>query len=114
MNTAEFLMIASSVVPDRTAMVCEAEPRSFMEMQDRVNRLANAMQGLGVSQGNKIAVMALNSMEFVEVYYAASKLGAVFVPLNYRAKQEEIIYMCNNSEAVALFVGDRYLDLANF
>ncbi len=71
--------------------------RNFMTMQDRVNRLANALQGLGVGQGDKVAVMALNSMEYVEIYYAAAKLGGVFVPLNYRAKREELTYMCNNS-----------------
>ena len=111
MNTAEFLMIASSVVPERTAMACDGQARTYMEMQDRVNRLANALQAKGVGQGDKVAVMALNSMEYVEIYYAAAKLGAVFVPLNYRAKQEELVYMCNNSEAKALFVGSRYLDL---
>jgi acyl-CoA synthetase (AMP-forming)/AMP-acid ligase II len=111
MNTAEFLMIASSVVPERTAMAVNTQTRSFMEMQDRVNRLANALQAMGIGQGDKIAVMALNSMEYVEAYYAAAKLGAVFVPLNYRAKQEELSYMCNNSEAAALFVSERYLDL---
>jgi acyl-CoA synthetase (AMP-forming)/AMP-acid ligase II len=111
MNTAEFLMIASSVVPERTALVCEGQSRSYMELQDRVNRLANAMQALGVSQGDKVAIMALNSMEYVESYYATAKLGGVFVPLNYRAKQEEITYMCNNSAASVLLVGERYLDL---
>jgi acyl-CoA synthetase (AMP-forming)/AMP-acid ligase II len=105
-------MIASSVVPDRTAMVCEAKSRNFAEMQERVNRLANAMQALGVGQGDKVAVMALNSMEYVEVYYATATLGAVFVPLNYRAKREELTYMCNNSEAVILFVSERYFELA--
>ena len=113
MNTSEFLMIASSVVPERTAMACEEHQRTYGEMQERVNRLANAMQSLGVSQGHKVAVMALNSMEYVEIYYATAKLGGVFVPLNYRAKQEEIIYMCNNSEAHVVFVGQRYLDLFN-
>jgi acyl-CoA synthetase (AMP-forming)/AMP-acid ligase II len=111
MNTAEFLMIASSVVPDRTAMACDTQTRAYMELQERVNRLANALQALGVGQGDKIAVMALNSMEYVEAYYATAKLGGVFVPLNYRAKQEEITYMCNNSAASVLFVGARYLDL---
>jgi acyl-CoA synthetase (AMP-forming)/AMP-acid ligase II len=111
MNTAEFLMIASSVVPERTAMACEGNSRTFMEMQDRVNRLANAMQAMGISQGDRIAVMAINSMEYVEAYYATAKLGGVFVPLNYRAKQEELAYMCNNSEAALLFVSERYLDL---
>ena len=90
MNTAEFLMIASSVVPDRVAMTCEGKTRTFAEMQDRVNRLANALQAMGVGKGDKVAVMALNSMEYVEVYYAGAKLGAAFVPLNYRAKQEEL------------------------
>ena len=72
-------------------------------MQDRVNRLANALQAMGVGKGDKISVMALNSIEYVEIYYARAKLGAVFVPLNYRAKQEELAYMCNNSEtAVAV------------
>jgi acyl-CoA synthetase (AMP-forming)/AMP-acid ligase II len=114
MNTSEFLMIASSVVPERTAMACEGVSRSYMEMQERVNRLATAMQAIGIQQGDRVAVMALNSMEYVEIYYASARLGVVFVPLNYRAKQEELIYMCNNSEASALFVGDRYMDLATF
>jgi long-chain acyl-CoA synthetase len=113
MNTAEFLMIASSAVPDRTAMVCEQRSRTFAEIQERVNRLANALQAMGVGKGDKISVMALNSMEYVEVYYAGAKLGAVFVPLNYRAKREELAYMCNNSETSVLFVGCRYLDLAD-
>jgi acyl-CoA synthetase (AMP-forming)/AMP-acid ligase II len=111
MNTAEFLMIAASTVPDRTALACEDKTRTFAEMQDRVNRLANALQGLGVGRGQKIAIMALNSMEYVETYYATAKLGGVFVPLNYRAKNEEIVYMCNNSEAAVIFVSRRYLDL---
>ena len=111
MNTGEFLMIASSVVPDRTAMVYNEEARTYMDLAQRVNRLANALQSLGLGQGDKVAVMALNSMEYVEAYYATAKLGGVFVPLNYRAKQEELTYMCNNSEAKVLFVGERYFDL---
>ncbi len=112
MNTAEFLMIASSIVPDRTATACESKSRNFAQMQDRVNRLANALQGMGVGHGDKVAVMALNSMEYVEIYYATAKLGGVFVPLNYRAKREELTYMCNNSAATVLFVSERYFELA--
>src|SRR2546427_1423824 len=112
MNTAEFLMIASSVVPDRTAMVCGQRSRTYAQMQDRVNRLANALEAMGVGKGDKISVMALNSMEYVEIYYSGARLGAVFVPLNYRAKREELAYMCNNSETKVLFVGERYLELS--
>src|SRR2546428_3347843 len=112
MNTAEFLMIASSVVPERTAMVCENDTCTYSAMQVRVNRLANAMQAMGVGHGDRVSVMALNSAQYVEIYYASAKLGAVFVPLNYRAKKEELTYMCNNSETAVLFAGQRYLELA--
>jgi len=112
-NTAEFLMIASSVVPERTAMACEGDSRDFQSLQERVNRLANALQGMGVGRGDKVAVMALNGIPYVEAYYATAKLGGVFVPLNYRAKKEELTYMCNNSETAVLLVGERYLDLAS-
>ncbi|MEE8369323.1 MAG: AMP-binding protein, partial [Dehalococcoidia bacterium] len=111
MNTSEFLTIASSLVPDRTAMVCEDETRSFAQLQERVNRLANGLRSLGVSKGDKVAVMAVNSMPYVETYYASARLGATFVPLNFRAKREEIAYMVNNSEASVLLLGERYLGL---
>src|SRR3989304_4029381 len=100
MNTSEFLMIASSVVPDRVALTCEGESRTFAQLQ-----------ALGIAKGDKVAVLALNSIPYVETYYACAKLGAVFVPLNYRAKKEELAYMVNNSETKAMFVGERYLDL---
>lgn len=111
MNTSEFLMIAASVVPDRVAMICDGDSRTFVQLQERVNRLANALQSLGIGKGDKVAVLALNSIPYVETYYACAKLGAVFVPLNYRAKKEELSYMMNNSEAKLMFVGERYLDL---
>ena len=114
MNTSEFLMIAASVVPDRIAMICDGESRTFAQLQERVNRLANALSasdGLGIGKGDKVAVMALNSIPYVETYYACAKLGAVFVPLNYRAKKEELSYMVNNSETKAMFVGERYLEI---
>src|SRR3970040_3143445 len=114
MNTSEFLMIASSVVPDRVAGACEGESRTFAELQERVNRLANALSakgGLGIGKGDTVAALALNSIPYVESYYACARLGAVFVPLNYRARNEELAYMVNNSQTKAIFVSERYLDL---
>jgi acyl-CoA synthetase (AMP-forming)/AMP-acid ligase II len=111
MNTAEFLQISSMVVPDREALVCEDRRITYVEMAQRVNRLANAFLSLGISRRDKVAVMSLNSPEVIETYYACARIGAAFVPLNYRAKREEITYMINNSEAATLFVGTRYLEL---
>jgi len=111
MNTAEFLQISSFVVPDREGLVCGDTRITYMEMVERTNKLANALAGLGLSRGDKLAMMAVNSAEYVEAYYACAKLGVTFVPLNYRAKDEELTYMVNTSEVSVLFVGERYLDL---
>ncbi|MCH7812010.1 MAG: long-chain-fatty-acid--CoA ligase [Chloroflexi bacterium] len=111
MNPAEFLTISSAVVPDRDALVDVETRVTYAEMASRVNRLANALQALGVGPKTAVAVMATNSVEYVETYYACAKAGAVFVPLNYRAKHEELDYMVNASDAQVLFVGERYLDL---
>src|SRR5688572_5365445 len=98
MNTAEFLQISSLMVPDRDALVCGDKRVTYAEMADRVNRLANWLIEQGAGADNPVGVMALNGNEFVEAYYAAAKVGATFVPLNYRAKQEELTYMINTSD----------------
>jgi acyl-CoA synthetase (AMP-forming)/AMP-acid ligase II len=112
-NPAEFLTISSAVVPDREALVSgDGKTRiTYEQMADRVNRLANALQAKGVSNNTRVATMATNSPQAVEVYYACAKLGACFVPINYRAKQEELAYMLDTSEAQIVFSDARYLSM---
>ncbi len=111
MNTAEFLQISAMVVPDRTALVSGGKRVTFGEMADHVNRLANWLQSVGAGPDAPVGAMSTNGIEYIETYYAAAKIGATFVPLNYRAKTEELTYMINSSEVRVLFVGERYLDL---
>ncbi len=111
MNTAEFLDISAAVVPDRPALITEETSKSFLEVQTEVTKLANALQGLGIAKGDHVGVMAVNSSEYVIIYYACAKLGATFVPLNYRAKDEELTYMVNTAEVKVLFLSDRYQEL---
>jgi acyl-CoA synthetase (AMP-forming)/AMP-acid ligase II len=112
MNTAEFLMVASAVVGDRDALVFEGERVTYERLQERVNGLAGALSSqFAVGPGDKVAIMGVNSHRYVEAYYATAKLGGLFVPLNYRAKQEELTYMINTAEVSLLFVGERYANL---
>jgi acyl-CoA synthetase (AMP-forming)/AMP-acid ligase II len=113
MNTTEFLMITSSIVPDRTAISFEGKRFSYGDLSERSNRLANALMGMGVQKGDMVAVLQVNCSEFVETYFAVAKVGAIFVPLNFRAKSDELSYMVSNCEAKALCVGERYVDMVN-
>ena len=59
--------------------------------------------------GTGIAVLQVNTDSVIETYFAAAKLDAVFVPLNFRARADEVAYMVNDSGPKALLVGDRYM-----
>ncbi|MDO8670974.1 MAG: long-chain fatty acid--CoA ligase [Dehalococcoidia bacterium] len=111
MNTIEFLRIPQSMMPDKVCLVHEGKRFTYTQLMDRVGRLATALSKLGVGKGDKIAILQTNCNQYVESYYAASLLGCPFVPLNYRAKRDELTYMLNNSEASVLLFGERYASM---
>ncbi len=112
MNTGDFLNIATAICPDRDAIVFEGKRWTYSQISERVNRLANALIVSGVNKGDRIAMLQVNCPEIVESYFATVKMGGIFVPLNFRAKTDELSYMLGNAEAKVLFVGKRYLDMA--
>ncbi|MBI4318520.1 MAG: AMP-binding protein [Chloroflexi bacterium] len=98
--------------PDQEILVFENTRLTYSQVQERVIRLANALRSLGLGTGNRVGVLQANSSQYVEAFYATSKLGGTFVPLNYRAKIDELKYIIGTAEVDALLVGDRYVDLA--
>ncbi|MCA9773300.1 MAG: AMP-binding protein [Myxococcales bacterium] len=88
--------------PEKTALIHGERRLSFAELLNRVNRLANALSALGVRKGDRVAMMARNSPEFMEIQTACSKIGAGAVIVNYRLTPPEIEYIVNNSGASAL------------
>jgi len=111
MITSEFLDISSSICPERTAIVFEEKRFTFADLNDRVNRLANALAQRGVKKGDRIAILQVNCNQSIESYYATARLGAIYLPLNFRAKEEELEYMLNFAEANTVFIGERYIDI---
>ena len=71
MNTTELLTITSAIVPEREAIVFDGIRMSFGELADRVNRLTNALGELGVSTGDRIAVMQVNCNEHIEFQFVS-------------------------------------------
>ncbi|MSQ06673.1 MAG: hypothetical protein EXR54_01895 [Dehalococcoidia bacterium] len=111
MNTTEFLTIAAAIVPERTAIIFEGQQFSFAQLQGRANRLANALSSLGVAAGDRVAVMQVNCHQAIEAYFAAARLDAVYVPLNFRAKVGELAQMLDIAQPKVLLAGQRYLPL---
>ena len=111
MNTTELLNITAMIVPDRHAIVFDDRRMTFGELADRVSRLANGLADLGVGAGDRVAVMQVNCNEHIECYFATAKLDAIFVPINFRARSEELSFMLNDSGVKAIILGQRYQDM---
>ena len=111
MNTANFLSIPAMMLADQEILVFGGRRRTYGEMLSRVRRLAGALRQSGIGRGDVVAALHTNSDAYVETYYATATLGAVFAPLNYRAKPPELEYMIRAARTKAIFVGDRYADL---
>lgn len=90
--------------PDGTAF-------TFAATNARVNRLVSALCALGVGRGDRLAVLALDSHRYVEIVAATLKLGAVYVPLNYRLARAEVDVLLDRARPVVLFHERRYTEL---
>jgi fatty-acyl-CoA synthase len=90
--------------PGETALVDPRSRRTYGELDDRVTRLGHALTERGVGAGDRVAVLGLNSVEVVESWLAALRIGAIAVPVNFRLVADEIAYVLDDSGAVAVIV----------
>jgi acyl-CoA synthetase (AMP-forming)/AMP-acid ligase II len=110
-HTYELLNITAAVVPDRIAVIFDEWKTRYSDLNNRVNRVANGLRSLGVEAGDRVAVIDVNSPEQLEILFALLKLDAVYVPLNFRGRMEDISYAFGVATPKAIVAGERYIDL---
>ncbi|EYF01554.1 acyl-CoA synthetase [Chondromyces apiculatus] len=99
--------------PDALAVVDvakgDAGRLSYRQMNRRANRLARWLKEVaGVRRGDRVAILALNGVEFLDLLFACGKLGAVFVPFNWRSHPRELIDLFAKTTPVVLLFGDDF------
>nr|WP_283807362.1 AMP-binding protein [Bradyrhizobium jicamae] len=104
MNITHGLRRALQVNPNGLAIVCGERRRNWREVGDRVARLAAAIRGLGSKDGDRVAVLSMNSDRYLELYLAVGWAGAVIVPLNIRWSPLENEDAMRDCRAEILFV----------
>jgi fatty-acyl-CoA synthase len=82
---------------------------SYGQFFDRCDRWSSALQGLGVTQGDRVATIAPNTHAQLEAFYAVPQIGAVLVPINYRLTAEDFVYIVNHSGATVVCAHSDYL-----
>jgi fatty-acyl-CoA synthase len=87
----------ASLTPSRPALVFEGETWSYADFNRRANALAHGLRALGVNHGDRVAYLDLNHPDFFLTMFATAKLGAIFVPLNFRLTPPELSFIIGDA-----------------
>lgn len=105
------LTAQSRLQPEKTAARDLEKTLSYKQLNTRANQLANALLGLGLLPGQRVAVLAYNRIEWAEIYIAVSKAGLVAVPINFRLNSSEAEFILNDSGASAVIVEEMLINI---
>ena len=90
--------------PERRALHFEGRDWTYGEMQREIEACAGRLAALGIGKGERVAFLGLNQPMFLFSMFATARLGAIFVPLNFRLTGPELAFMLDDCEASALIV----------
>ena len=102
MLIGDMLRRDAKLYSQKVGLIDGGEGFTYKELNRRVNRLTQALSGLGLKKGDRIAFMGNNCHQFVEYYFAMAKGGFVSVPVNARFSSDEASYVINHSESIAM------------
>ena len=97
---------------DAVAIEHDQRTLTYGELDERSNRLAHALRAAGVGTGDRVAYLDQTAPEVIELLFAASKLGAVIVPMNWRLAPSELAAVLRDSRARVLIAGNGYAEVA--
>ena len=108
MSVLQGLRRACQINPRGTATIDGGRLQTWSQFRDRVARFAGALRAAGVQPGDRVAILSLNAVAYLEYFYAAPWAGALVVPLNTRLAAPELVAIINDAGAVALVIDDAF------
>ena len=114
MHSAELLDQRANLTPDREALydLASGIRYTYAQLNERANRAANFMrQHYDLQKGDRVSILALNSVTYVDLLFGLGKIGAIFAPLNWRLTSRELTYIINNCQPKVLIVGPEFVPI---
>ena len=107
----------ANTIPDHTFVIFDdlaghVVQLSYAQFDERVNRAANLLLALGIASGDKVNLHLPNCLEFLFLWFAAAKIGAVIMPTNILSSAHELEYVLNHSESRLIFTDSDHADVA--
>ncbi len=101
-NLSSFIAFHARQTPTRCALKYRGEEIAYAAFDDRISRVAGWLAARGIGPDDVVAVLMKNSAAFLDIAFAASHIGAIFLPINYRLAADEVAYIVENSGARVL------------
>jgi len=98
-HMGDLLAMAADRYESRTAFTSFGQERTYGEVDDRANKVANILTSEGVEPGDRVGLFVPNTLQFPEAYFGSMRAGAVPVPLNLRMDPNTLVYVVQNAEA---------------
>lgn len=108
MNVSMLLTKTARVFPNKIAFIHGNRKITYSQFIQRVNRLANALQNLGIKKGDNVAILQYNYPEIYESLFACFKSGLGAVPINFRLHPKEFAFIIDHSEAKAVILSSEF------
>jgi fatty-acyl-CoA synthase len=104
LTLADAIATHARLTPQKIGVLDSTRSLTFLQWEDRACRLANGLLAFGLKKGDRVALLAYNCIEWMELYVGLAKAGLVAVPINFRLSPDEIAYIVRDSGASALIV----------
>ncbi|WP_050628619.1 AMP-binding protein [Bradyrhizobium viridifuturi] len=111
-NLSSFIAFHARRTPDRCALKYRGEDVSYADFDLRIRQVGSWLAMRRIAPGDVVAILMKNSTAFLELVFATSHIGAVFLPINYRLSADEVGYIIGNSGARLLVADDEFAAIA--
>lgn len=109
MNIGQLFTRHARYRPDHLAFVFEDKRLTYVELNRQINKLANALIGLGIKKGDKVATILPNALELYESYWAIAKAGGAYVPLSTLMRGKALLSLLTDSDTVAIITNREFI-----
>jgi acyl-CoA synthetase (AMP-forming)/AMP-acid ligase II len=104
----DFISRNAKLYPDRDSIIFKDVRLSHRQYKEKCDRIAAGLIRSGIKKGDRIGVIAQNCLEFMVLYGATAKIGAILLPVNWRFQQDEVKYVLNDCTPKFVFAGPDY------
>ena len=96
-NVGNWIEKWARIQPEKIALISEGTPYTYRELDQRINRLSNFFLDTGLKKGGRVGVLLRNCKQYIEIFFALSKIGGILVPLNWRLTPSELEFILRDS-----------------